>query len=157
MKYPVPKSYAVALGILIIDQLSKHWILEIAQMPAREHWEIAPFFNLVMVWNRGISFGMLNSLSHPEYVFGAIAVAIAAALTYWLRKATTRLAIAGIGLIIGGAFGNLLDRLRFGAVVDFLDFHVAGYHWPAFNVADAAVCIGATLLVIESMYEKKSR
>lgn len=157
MKHPLLKAYAIALGILVADQLSKFWILDVANMPVREHWEIAPFFNLVMVWNRGISFGMLNNLSHPEYVFGAVALAITAALSYWARTATNRLAIGGIGLIIGGAIGNLVDRLRFGAVVDFLDFHVAGYHWPAFNVADAAVCIGAALLVIESMYEKKSR
>lgn len=149
------KGYGIALATFAADQLSKYLILESVQLPDKGQIELLPFFNLTMVWNRGVSFGMMNNLSHPEYILGGLALVIIAFLTGWLMKSTRCITYAGIGLVIGGALGNLLDRLRFGAVADFLDFHVAGYHWPAFNIADAAICIGAALLVWESFTEKK--
>lgn len=157
MKSSLTKAYLIALIVVVLDQLSKWLLLDIVQMPEREHITLAPFFNLVMVWNRGISFGMMQGLSHPEYVLGGVALVIVAVLTIWLKKVERLREIIGIGIIIGGAVGNFIDRLRFGAVADFFDFHVAGYHWPAFNIADAAICIGAFLLVLESVYEKKPR
>jgi signal peptidase II len=84
-----------------------------------------------------------------------LAAAIVIGLLFWLRRATQPLVVGGIGLVIGGAIGNVIDRLRFGAVVDFLDFHVAGWHWPAFNVADAAICVGVGLILIDSLLGRR--
>ena len=113
---------------------------------------VTPFFNLVLVWNRGVSFGMFDraARSRPgcsrawrsRSVVGAAGLAVAR---------DQPLTAAGLGLVIGGAVGNMIDRVRFGAVVDFLDFHALGYHWPAFNVADSAICIGAALLLVDGL------
>ena len=144
---------AVAGCILILDQLSKVWILQSVMQPPRVI-EITPFFNIVLAWNRGVSFGMFNQASdYGPHLLTALALAIVAALSVWLYKAEARFTVLSLGLIIGGALGNVIDRVRFGAVVDFLDFHAMGYHWPAFNVADAAICIGAAMLVLESLFQ----
>ena len=113
--------------------------------------EILPFFNLVLVWNRGISFGMFGGGALPPWLLGAIAVAVILALVIWLRRVETRLLAATIGLVIGGAAGNVIDRFRFGAVADFLDLHWGDYHWPAFNLADAAITVGVVILLIDAL------
>lgn len=154
MNKSLVKGYAIALATLVADQLSKYLILASVNLPEKGQIELLPFFNLTMVWNRGVSFGMMNNLKHPEYILSGLALVIIAVLTGWLMKSTRRISFIGIGIVIGGALGNMVDRFRFGAVADFLDFHVAGYHWPAFNIADAAICIGAALLVWESFTEK---
>ena len=102
--------------------------------------EVTPFFDLVLVWNQGVSFGLLNGAggSSPWWLIG-LAGAIAALLIAWLWRETRALPQAALWLVLGGALGNVTDRLRFGAVVDFLDFHLGGLHWPAFNVADSAI------------------
>ncbi len=140
---------AVLVGI--VDQVSKAWILGVMQPP--RVIEMTPFFNLVLGWNRGVSFGLFNS-DNPwgRYVFVAVAAVVVAALLYWLWREATRWSTFAVGLIVGGAVGNVVDRVQFGAVVDFLDFHVAGYHWPAFNAADSGICIGAAMLVVESLF-----
>jgi len=108
--------------------------------------EVAPIFNLVLTQNRGVSFGLLNVL--PAWTLIALSLAIVAFLCVLLWRAGTRIAACGFGLVIGGALGNVCDRVRFGAVTDFLDFHIAGYHWPAFNLADAAIVTGVALLIL---------
>ena len=106
-----------------------------------------------MGWNRGVSFGMFNTASpYNAWVLSAIALGIVAALAVWLRRAGRPFLAAAIGLVMGGALGNVVDRLRFGAVFDFLDLHAVGYHWPAFNVADSAITVGAVLLVVDSLF-----
>ncbi len=141
----------MAATMIALDQLSKHYLLGIFRLPERGQVEVLPFFNLVSVWNHGVSFGMF---SNPEgagrFILIAIAAVIALVLYGWLRKAEGRLASLAIGLVIGGALGNIIDRLVLGAVFDFLDVHAYGYHWPAFNVADSAICIGVFILCIES-------
>lgn len=138
---------------VVLDQLSKQWILTDIMQPPRVI-EVTPFFNLVLAWNRGVSFGMFNQQSdYGPYILTGVAVVIVIALTIWLFKADTRFTALALGLVIGGAIGNVIDRVRFGAVVDFLDFHVMGYHWPAFNVADSAICVGAVMLVCESLFK----
>ncbi|MBX3498691.1 MAG: signal peptidase II [Alphaproteobacteria bacterium] len=136
---------------IVADQASK-WLLQdmLQKQPVIE--VIPGFFNLVMVWNRGISFGMLGGAGAlPPWVLSAIAVAICIALFFWLRAARSRWTAWAIGLVIGGAIGNVVDRARWGAVFDFADFYIGRWHWPAFNVADAAIVIGVLALLAESL------
>ena len=141
------------LCVLLLDQLSKWWIVDIVMRPPRVI-EITGFFNLVLGWNTGISFGLFDSDS-PLNVWGlsAIALIIVVCLTYWLTIVDRRIIAMGLGFIIGGALGNVVDRLRIGAVIDFLDFHVMGWHWPAFNVADTGITVGAAILIADSLLE----
>ena len=91
------------------------------------------------------------------WVLSGLAIAITAALVVWLNRITSRWSAAAIGFVIGGAIGNVIDRVRFGAVADFLDFHVSGYHWPAFNLADSAITVGVAILLWESLISRKSQ
>lgn len=142
----------VALVVFVADQVSKWWLLEIVQMPLVRFIEITPFFNLVMVWNRGVSFGLFaHDHDVMPYVLSAIAVAVSVGLGVWLSRTRRMLPTVALGMIIGGAIGNVVDRLRFGAVADFFDVHVAGWHWPAFNVADSGITVGVALLLIDGL------
>ena len=145
--------WGVAISIFVADQISKYLILGLFSDAERPYFEITPFFNIVLAWNRGISFGMFgDSGEHGDTVLIVLTLTIAVGLAVWLMRAETRLSAVSLGLIIGGAIGNVLDRFRFGAVTDFLDLHVLGYHWPAFNVADSAIVIGAVMLMWESLF-----
>lgn len=147
----------IALVIFGLDQATKWWIVEQVMRPPRAI-EVTSFFNLVMGWNRGVSFGMFNHNSAINaWLFTGLALVIVAVLLVWLRKADRGLVGCAIGLIVGGALGNALDRLRFGAVADFLDFHVGGYHWPAFNVADSGITIGAALLLADALFSRAEK
>jgi signal peptidase II len=140
-----------AVLVFGLDQLTKWVALYVLDLPERSII-VTPFFNLVMVWNRGVSFGMLNSAGAlAPWLLSGLALAVLLGLLVWLRRTEHWLNAIGLGLVIGGALGNVVDRLRYGAVVDFLDFHAAGYHWPAFNVADAAICIGAGVIVLDGL------
>ncbi|HYZ26986.1 MAG TPA: signal peptidase II [Geminicoccaceae bacterium] len=143
---------ALGLGtagaVIVLDQLSKWAILALLDQAIA----VTPFLNLVVVWNRGVSFGMFDSASaHGPWLLSGLAVAVVVALVFWLRRVDHPLPGIALGLIIGGALGNVLDRVRYGAVVDFLDVHALGYHWPAFNVADSAICVGAALLLVDGL------
>jgi signal peptidase II len=141
---------AVAVVVAAADQLVKWWAVPaLAALPRGV--EVLPFFNLVLVWNRGVSFGLLGGAALPPWLLAAFAGLVSAGLTVWLARVDGRWPALGIGLIIGGALGNIIDRLRFGAVADFLDFHLGAYHWPAFNVADASISVGLAVLVIDSL------
>lgn len=141
----------VAVLVFGLDQLTKWAALFVLDLP-EQSITVTPFFNLVMVWNRGVSFGMLNSAgAFAPWLLAGLALAVVIGLLVWLRRTEHWLIAIGLGLVIGGALGNVVDRLRYGAVVDFLDFHAAGYHWPAFNVADAAICIGAAVIVVDGL------
>ncbi len=151
---PIRNGLIIACIVFAIDQLSKWWILEYVMQPPRVI-PLTPFFNLVSGWNRGISFGLLSSdIPWMSWLLSIMALVIVGFLVHWLRAAETRHAVVAIGLIIGGAIGNVIDRLNYGAVFDFLDVHVAGYHWPAFNVADSGITIGAVILVLDSLLTK---
>ncbi len=144
----------VAAAIFVADQITKWIILSQVMVPPRVI-EVTGFFNLVMVWNRGVSFGLFSNDSPlGPWLLSGLAVAISIGLFIWLRRADNRLLAAALGLVIGGALGNVIDRVRFGAVADFLDFHLAGWHWPAFNVADAAIVMGVALILIEGFLPK---
>ena len=141
---------SLAACITVADQATKAWALNGWFFPPQTI-EVTSFFNLVAVWNSGVSFGLLANHSEAmPYILTGFAIVVSLGLTVWLLRVQSRLLEVGLGLVIGGAFGNVIDRLRFQAVVDFIDLHAAGYHWPAFNVADAAVTIGVSLLLLDS-------
>ena len=138
---------ALALLVLVLDQISKGWVL--ANFRLMDRQIVTSFFNLVLVFNAGASFSFLaDAGGWQKWFFVALALGISLWLLSLLRKhAQERLMPAALSLILGGAIGNVVDRLRFDAVVDFLDFHLAGYHWPAFNVADSAISVVVALML----------
>lgn len=142
-----------AFGWFVLDQTTKRCILE-EVVSSHGAIHITPFFNLVLGWNRGISFGMLGAHDLPPWILALFSGSIAAGLIIWLLRTRDRLVATGLALIIGGALGNALDRLRHGAVADFLDFHLADWHWPAFNMADVGVVCGAALLITDSFIRR---
>ncbi len=149
----------VALGILLLDQASKWMLLDMAGFAENPRVIPAlPFLNIVLVWNRGVSFGMFAGAEQAmPYALSILALVIMAILLRWLLRTIRPYLGVLLGLVLGGAAGNVIDRLRFGAVVDFADFHAAGWHWPAFNVADAAISIGVALLLIDSLIPAKDK
>jgi signal peptidase II len=144
-------SVAVSLLVLLADQLSKGWVADYFSGVPGQH-QLTSFFNLVLTWNTGVSFGLLRSGSSlGVLLLSALVVAIVVALQVWMWRSESALVALGIGLICGGALGNLTDRLRWGAVRDFLDFHWSDIHFWAFNLADSAVFVGVLLLLTESL------
>ncbi len=148
----------LTLLAFLLDQLTKQWVLSIHGMEPGLIAAPLPFFNLVLVWNRGISFGMLNA--HPEWmpwILLGLTGLMTLVLAVWLARTPRTVTRYGLSLVIGGALGNILDRLCYGAVVDFLDFHLGSLHWPAFNIADSAIFVGVALLLIDSVLESKEQ
>lgn len=150
----------VRLGLLVaafaaaLDQITK-WQMRDFMAADPRVVEVTPFFNLVLGLNRGVSFGMLDSAGLGPWPLVILAAAITVGLLLWLAKAGQRWTAIALGLIIGGAVGNTIDRVRFGGVVDFLDFHAFGLHWPAFNMADTAISIGVIMILIESLLARR--
>jgi signal peptidase II len=143
----------LALAVFAADQLSKWWLIDLLHSTGAAI-EVTGFFNLVMVWNRGISFGMFQSGETGRWVLVALTVAICLLIVGWMRRMHRRLSGLGAGLVLGGAVGNLTDRVSpRAAVADFFDVHLMGYHWPAFNVADSAISVGVALIVIDAFCE----
>ncbi|WP_404381404.1 signal peptidase II [Caenispirillum salinarum] len=146
----------LALVILVVDQLSKITIVGTVMDPPRVI-EVTGFFNLVMAWNYGVSFGLFNEPGTQRWMLIALALAVSAALAVWMTREPAPATRLALGAIIGGAIGNVIDRVRWGAVADFLDFHAFGYHWPAFNVADAAIVVGAAVLVLDNLFRPAAK
>jgi signal peptidase II len=147
-----------ALLVAIADQLSKLWVLRFfaARPDGSSYAEQTSFFNFVLTGNRGMSFGLFNNnAAMNTIVFTILATVIVIALIVWMRRAKTQLMRFALGLVIGGAIGNVIDRIYRGAVVDFLDFHLGDWHWFAFNVADAGICIGVVALLIDGLLAPK--
>jgi len=147
----------LAATILVADQASKWAILELVDLDEVGQVKLlsaGPFgFDLTMVWNRGVTFGMLaGDGAWTQAVLGLLALGIAAFLLRWMARAENRLTALALGAVVGGAVGNVIDRLRFGGVVDFLDAHAFGWHWYVFNVADAAIVLGVLALVLDALF-----
>ncbi|KAB2775302.1 signal peptidase II [Brucella anthropi] len=138
----------LALGGFFIDQATKWWVLNHVMNPPQVI-PVTGFFNLVLGFNTGVSFGLFGQA--PAWLLMAFTLAIVAGLLVWIHRSDSRLTASALGLVVGGALGNLLDRLRQGAVTDFLDFYIGSYHWPAFNLADVAIVCGGGLLLVESV------
>lgn len=148
-------SLILASVVLVLDFATKRWVES-----ALFHGEQIPltsFFNLVLTYNAGAAFSFLSDAAGwQRWFFSAIAGGASVLIVYLLRKhAAEKLFCVALSLILGGALGNLWDRITLGHVVDFLDFHAVGYHWPAFNVADSAIFIGAMLLIVDSFRRKE--
>lgn len=133
--------------VILLHQLVQTWGYGLIEAHGG-HITVLPFFNLVEVWNPGVSFGMFQQLVYGQWVLSALALAIIVVLSRMLCRTTDRIHAAAYSLIIGGASGNVLDRILHGAVADYLDFHAFGYHWPAFNVTDGAIFIGVVFLLL---------
>ncbi|AQS37539.1 signal peptidase II [Shewanella psychrophila] len=143
--------YWVVVLIFIVDQVSKQWVL--ANFDLYESVKLLPIFNFTYVRNYGAAFSFLSDAGGwQKWLFTFIAVGFSALLTFWLRKQPTKMWRLNLAytLVIGGALGNLIDRLQHGYVVDFLDFYWNKSHFPAFNIADSAICVGAALIIIDS-------
>ena len=137
----------LAGAVFAADQASKWLVFSLAGPESMRH-AVTPFLDIVTTWNTGVSFGLLAfDQGVWALVLAALAITITVALGFWLWRSDSRNQVLALGLVIGGATGNVTDRLIFLKVRDFLDFHVGGWHWPAFNLADAAVTVGAVFLI----------
>jgi signal peptidase II len=140
---------AVAALTLALDQASKLWLLFGSDIRITYPWAVLPFLDLTVVWNRGISYGLFQQHSEwGRWFLTAFKLGAAIFLTIWLRRADTRVEAIGIGLIIGGAIGNAIDRILHGAVFDFAHFHIGSFSWYVFNIADAAIVIGVAVMLL---------
>ena len=147
------KAYAAAGGIFLVDRLTK-WLIE-THVSFLDTFRVIPgFFDIVHTENRGVAFSLFND-STSEWrtgllvLFSIVAVVLVAGFLFRKADRLDRSSVAGFALILGGAIGNVFDRIVWGRVTDFLDFYIGTYHWPAFNVADSAIVIGSVLLLIE--------
>ena len=150
----------IAVAVAIVDQLTKLWIM--TTFALHEQQNIIPgVFDLVYVTNTGAAFGFLagskNLLRQSFFVAVAIIALIVIVFAYGHLKRQGRIFVYALGLIAGGAVGNLIDRLRFGSVVDFLDFYLGSYHWPAFNVADSAITVGVALFLLGTLLQHQKQ
>ncbi len=150
------------LGLIVIvltiiaDQISKFFVS--ANLSEELPVAVTSFFSWVKVWNTGVSFSMFNNHGQTgAIVLSLFALGVAAFLFSWMIKEKNELKIAALALIIGGALGNVIDRVRFGAVLDFLDFHYQNWHWPAFNLADSFICVGVFILIAIEIFENKKK
>ncbi len=142
----------LAAAVFAADLASKWWLLYGLELGRRGAIEITPFFNLVLVWNRGISFGLFNDGGvSGRWLLVALTAAIIIGLAVWLVRAQGRFLAIALGLVIGGAIGNMYDRIVYGAVRDFFDVHIGSHHWPAFNLADSAISVGVALLIWDAV------
>lgn len=147
----------IAAAVLLLDQASKYWILNDV-LAERSFIIYTSFFNLVKAWNTGVSFSMFNDWGWVGIlVLSLLALTIVGFLFNWLRHEKNRYMQTALGMIIGGALGNVIDRVRLGAVFDFLDFHIGVHHWPAFNVADSFICIGAVMIIVYNIAVKTEK
>jgi len=143
---------ACLLG-LAADQGSKWAVIRFMAGHGDQPVEILPFFNLVMRWNNGTSFSLFHiDSTWGPYIFSLAALAIIVLLVLWLARVASPLLAVAIGAVIGGALGNVVDRLRFGAVADFLDAHIGTYHWPAFNIGDSLIVVGVAILALDGLF-----
>ena len=146
--------YLIPFIVFVLDWLSKYMAL--VHLDAHTPVQILPIFNLYLTFNPGISFSMLRADSpYGVWLLIAIAFIICAFVLYTFRKEKDKWMRVALMLVLGGALGNIWDRLRYGVVIDFLDFHWGDYHWPAFNVADSAICIGVAILLWQTLRRKK--
>jgi signal peptidase II len=148
--------YPLAVVVFIIDQLSKYWIVNIVRLPERGFVDVLPFFRLTYVGNIGVSMGMFRANSDMgRWFLVAVTAAIAAVVAVWISREKQRLDLLALGLVLGGALGNIVDRVRYGYVVDFLHFFWHEHNFWVFNVADAAISCGVLLLLTRALLAPK--
>lgn len=144
--------FLLALGVFLADRLSKWWIVEVFDLPARGDVALLPFLDLTMVWNQGMSMGLFQADGDAgRYALIALTGAVAIGLAVWMWFARERLLVLGLGLVVGGAVGNIWDRVAYGAVADFIHLHALGYSFYVFNLADSAISVGIALLLWDAL------
>jgi signal peptidase II len=162
------RSNHMALGALVgaivlaADQFSKWWVINKLDLPDVGQIVLLPVLNLTMVRNRGVTFGLLNGLGPwSSVILAVVALCVVGVLGLWLHRSESRISAVAIGAIAGGAIGNVIDRLRLGAVIDFIHAHIAtqwgDYSWYVFNVADSAIVCGVVVLIIESLFSHRQQ
>ena len=145
----------LSLIVIVLDQATKQWFE--SSFMVYEVVNVLPFFNLTLVYNEGAAFSFLSDQSGwQRWFLAAVATVVTSVLVIWLRglQQQEKLTAISLGLIIGGALGNLIDRLLFGHVIDFLDFYIGQYHWPAFNIADSAIFIGVAVMIYDVLFDR---
>lgn len=143
----------VGAAILVSDQLLKLWIVFLYDLPSKGRIEVLPFLDLVMVWNRGISYGLFQQDTFlGRAILVLVSVVAAIFILLWLRSPMTRFQAVALGFILGGAIGNGIDRAVYGAVADFVLLHGFGFEWYVFNIADAAIVVGVALILYGSLF-----
>jgi signal peptidase II len=148
-------AYGLAALVILLDQASKHWVLNIFQLPLKGSVPVAGPLHLTMVWNKGVSFGLLRAeVDLTRWALAAFSVIVSIFLAVWARNSTRKLSATALGLVMGGAIGNVVDRIRFGAVADFIDVSRLYFPW-IFNVADAAITVGIALLLLDMVLLEK--
>lgn len=149
---PTRLGLAALAATFVLDQASKVWLIEGYDLPMRQPLVLGPYVTLTGVWNRGISYGLFQQYSElGRWLLAGLSVAAAIALTVWLTRTPKRLLALALGLIAGGAIGNAVDRVAYGAVFDFVHLHAGAYSWYVFNLADAAIVAGVVGLVYDSL------
>ena len=144
-------AYGLAVLTIVLDQLSKLWVLNVFDLPSKGSVHVGGPVSLTMVWNKGVSFGLLRAEQDlTRWALVVFSLVVAAFLAVWARKIEKPLLAIAVGLVMGGAVGNAIDRARFGAVADFLDFKALYFPW-VFNIADSAITVGVVLLLLDSL------
>jgi len=142
----------IAALVFIVDLASKLWVLDGLALEATGPIRILPWLDFVLVWNRGVSYGLFQQDSDlGRWLLVGVTIVATVALATWMARTTSRLSAVALGFVVGGAVGNGVDRVVYGAVVDFVHFHVADFSWYVFNVADAAIVVGAALIVLDAL------
>lgn len=158
MRRPFGIGFLVLMLALSADQLSKYWILYGLDLPDRVSVKVMPGLNFTMVWNHAVTFGMFGGLGNAGRVlFSVIALSVACGLLVWMARTPSKLTAACVGAITGGAIGNVIDRVRYGAVVDFIHAHAFGWSWYVFNVADSAIVCAVCVLVLQSVFSDRQQ
>ena len=148
----MPRWAIIFIGVLIVvDQAVKQLMLSMVFDPPRIV-EVTGFFNLVPVWNSGVSFGLFGDSDTSRWILVGLALAIVVVLLIWLVRAGNGIVVFALTLVVGGALSNVVDRVVYGAVIDFVDIHAFGFHWPAFNVADSTIVLGTAMLLYDSLF-----
>ena len=151
------KLFIISSCGIIADQLHKYYMIKHYGIISKSPVEITDFLNLVMVWNRGISFGLFNNITMANYFFIVFSTLVVIFLIFLAYKTKNKFEHISFSLIIGGATGNIIDRINYGAVADFFDFHISDYHWAAFNIADSLFFCGAALFIISNIFTKNDQ
>jgi signal peptidase II len=145
-----------AVSSFVVDQLHKWWMIYVYQIEERVRVQITPFLDLVMAWNKGISYGLLSQDSTAGLMaLVAFSLVVIVVLAFWMVRQESRIISVAIGLIIGGALGNVVDRMVHGAVADFFLLHWSGFNWYVFNIADMAIVAGALILVYDALFSNQ--
>jgi len=146
----------VALAILALDQASKLWLVDGLKMVEGQRIVLAPFFDIRLMWNTGISYSLFQQTTEGgRWALLAVTIAATALLGVWLWRVSGLTAALALGAIIGGALGNGYDRFAYGAVADFCDFHIQGWHWYVFNIADTAIVLGVVALAYDGLFAER--